>query len=57
MFPWSEEKHLASVGSDHVPLLFDISSTQQVITIVKRPFRFENMWTKKAECKKVVFES
>ena len=28
-----------------------------MIKTVKRPFRFENMWTKKAECQKVISES
>ena len=51
------KKHLVVTGSDHVPLLFHISSTQQVITTVKKPFRFENMWTKEAECQKVVSKS
>ena len=41
---------------DHVPLLFQIRDQIQTMRGFKRPFKFENVWTKDDSCSKVVEE-
>ena len=50
------EKHLTTLYSDHVPILFYISDQQQVARERKRTFRFENMWVRHKGCKATILD-
>ncbi|KAF7154196.1 hypothetical protein RHSIM_Rhsim01G0175200 [Rhododendron simsii] len=44
----------AAVGSDHNPLLLN---TNYSLNKVRRPFRFESLWTTEEECQNIIWEA
>ena len=54
MFPKARFKHLSPARSNHTPILLD---TYMEDSNLPCPFRFEAMWIKEEESKKVVYDA
>ncbi|KAK4427592.1 hypothetical protein Salat_1528100 [Sesamum alatum] len=58
LFPTAQVEHLPRKYSDHCPILIRIKQERQTLhPCGRRPFRFEAIWVKSAECERLIREA